>query len=90
LENHFAAQGVGSTGQTELSRERIALTPLVIPSTELQEQFCQIIAPINRMLVCCLRRNDVLRRTRDLLLPKLVSGEISVEHIESEAPAQMV
>jgi hypothetical protein len=28
-----------------------------------------------------LRQNEVLRETRDLLLPKLVSGEISVEEI---------
>jgi len=90
LEDHFAAQGIGSTGQTELSRERIALTRMVIPSAHLQEQFCQIIAPMNGMLVCCLGRNDILRKTRDLLLPKLVSGEISVEQIESEVPAQTV
>lgn len=90
LEDHFAGQGVGSTGQTELSRERIALTSLVIPPTELQEQFCQIIAPINRMRVGCRRRNDILRKTRSLLLPKLFSGEVSVEQIEAEPAAQTI
>jgi type I restriction enzyme, S subunit len=90
LEGHFTAQGVGSTGQTELSRERIASTRVLIPTADLAAQFCSIAAPMNRMLVCCLKRNDNLRRTRDFLLPKLVSGEISVEQLESEAIAQNV
>jgi type I restriction enzyme, S subunit len=70
---------VGSTGQTELSRERIASTQIVIPPADLQTRFCHAIAPMNNMLVCCMRRNGNLRATRDLLLPKLVSGDVSVE-----------
>jgi type I restriction enzyme S subunit len=76
LEDHFASQGVGATGQTELSRERIAATRIVIPPPSLQEPFCRVVAPMNKMLVCCLRRNENLRQTRDLLLPKLVYSAI--------------
>jgi hypothetical protein len=36
------------------------------------------------------RKNANLRMTRDLLLPKLVSGEISVEEAKSQAVAQSV
>jgi type I restriction enzyme S subunit len=87
LEDHFTAQGVGSTGQTELSRERIASTQILVPTADLAARFSKIAAPMNKMLVCCLKRNANLRVTRDLLLPKLVSGEISVAQIESEALA---
>ena len=31
-----------------------------------------------------LRRNVLLRQTRDLLLPKLISGEVSAEHLDTE------
>jgi hypothetical protein len=42
-------------------------------------------------LKTCLEKiNSNLRSTRDLLLPRLVSSEISVEQIESEVPAQTV
>jgi type I restriction enzyme S subunit len=87
LENHFAHLGVGSTGQTELSREGISNTEIVIPPSELQGKFCQVIRPLNQMLVCCSKQITNLRATRDLLLPKLISGDISVESFESEAVA---
>jgi type I restriction enzyme S subunit len=90
LEGHFAAQGVGATGQTELSRERIASTQIVVPPGNLQANFCRAVAPMNKMLVCCLKRSDTLQQTRDLLLPTLVSGGVSVEQLETEAVAQMV
>lgn len=35
-------------------------------------------------------RTHALRTTRDMLLPKLVSGEVSVEQIEQEVVAEMV
>jgi type I restriction enzyme S subunit len=35
-------------------------------------------------------KNANLRKTRDILLPKLISGEISVEQSEAEAVAQSV
>ena len=89
IEEHFAQLGVGSTGQTELGRERIANTLMTVPPEKLQEQFGKIIEPINRMLVCCFRQNANLKRTRDLLLPKLISGEVSVEHPEPEAASQI-
>jgi hypothetical protein len=36
------------------------------------------------------RQSTNLRKTRDLLLPKVISGEVSVEHFEAEAVAQGV
>jgi type I restriction enzyme S subunit len=89
-EAHFIAQGVGSTGQTELSRERIGATPIVVPPNALRTMFCRVVSPMNRMVLCCMKKNEILRATRDLLLPKLVSGEVSVEQIEKEAVAQTV
>jgi type I restriction enzyme S subunit len=90
MEDYFAAQGVGSTGQTELGRERIGSTQIVKPPERLQEEFCRTVSPMNKMLVCCIKKNEILRNTRDLLLPKLVSGEVSVEAIEKEALAETV
>jgi type I restriction enzyme S subunit len=90
LEEHFERLGVGSTGQTELSRERIGSTTVIVPTAEWQERFSQVVAPINKMTVCCLARNSNLRQTRNLLLPRLVSGEVSVQQVEAEAVAQGV
>jgi type I restriction enzyme, S subunit len=90
LERYFETLGVGSTGQTELSRERIGATKLIVPQLDLQHRFSTAVKPMNDMIVNCLSRNANLRATRDLLLPKLISGEISVEHAERETIAQGV
>jgi type I restriction enzyme S subunit len=90
LEEEFERLGVGSTGQTELSRERIGSTLVVVPTPDLQGKFSQIVAPMNEMIVRCLAGNSNLGKTRDLLLPKLISGEISLDHVEAEAVAQSV
>ena len=90
LEQEFERLGVGSTGQTELSRERIGSTIVVVPTPDWQERFSRVVEPMNKMIVCCLARIANLLQTRDLLLPRLISGEVSVEQFEAEAVAESV
>jgi len=85
---HFEAQGVGSTGQTELSRGRIAETSVVVPPLAVQRAFGKLVQPIRRLTVTLQSKNLNLRITRDLLLPKLISGELDVSAMpEPEALA---
>lgn len=85
---HFEAQGVGSTGQTELSRGRIAETSIVVPPLALQQAFAALVGPMRRLTVTLENKNLNLRTTRDLLLPKLISGEVDVSALpEPEALA---
>lgn len=77
-EQYFEQQGVGATGQTELGRGRIAETLLVLPPLEVQMQFDELVAPMRQMITTLSSKNSNLRSTRDLLLPKLISGELDV------------
>jgi type I restriction enzyme, S subunit len=77
--------GIGSTGQTELARERIADTTFVCPPERLQSAFSVHAAPLHQLIAMLLAKNENLSTTRDLLLPKLVSGEISVDAAEKMA-----
>jgi type I restriction enzyme S subunit len=90
LQPHFDSLGVGSTGQTELSRESIASSNFLLPSKNIQEAFAIFVSPMQRNVMQMLIKNNNLRQTRDLLLPKLISGEVDVEgldiHIEGEIP----
>lgn len=81
LQSHFEDQGVGSTGQTELSRGRIAETECVIPPQPLQRFFGETVRPLRVLCVKLLAKNANLRAQRDLLLPKLISGEIDVSNL---------
>ena len=78
LEQYFEQQGVGATGQTELGRSRVAETVFVLPPYGLQEKFDQLIAPMRGLVIKLATKNANLRATRDLLLPKLISGELDV------------
>ena len=60
---------------------------ILLPPTELLDRFHVIAEPLFTMKENLSRRNDVLRRTRDMLLPKLISGDISVSDIEPVAAA---
>lgn len=77
-EEYFEQQGVGATGQTELGRGRIAETAFILPPLVVQEQFDELVAPMRQMTVTLTAKNANLRATRDLLLPKLISGELDV------------
>jgi len=59
------------------------------PETVLQSFQC-LVCPIFQMIHVLNVKNEILRQTRDLLLPKLITGEVSVERIEAEVPAKTV
>jgi type I restriction enzyme, S subunit len=81
-EPEFAAMGVGSTGQTELSRARVSDAQLLIPDTRVQQRFTEVVTPIRTLSIKLMAENSVLRSTRDLLLPRLISGEIGVSELD--------
>lgn len=70
--------GVGSTGQTELGRDRIKMLNLTIPPENVQEAFGRIVRPLRELAHVLDLQNNNLRTQLGLLLPKLVSGEIDV------------
>jgi type I restriction enzyme S subunit len=53
--------------------------PLVLPPSEVLQMFEAVVAPILSRLSQSFFTLSNLRRTRDLLLPRLLSGQIEVE-----------
>lgn len=82
LESYFDSLGEGATGQTELRRDRIGQTILLMAPIILQRQFGALISPKRQLINGLLNKNKVLRSTRDLLLPRLISGEIDVSELD--------
>jgi len=72
-------------GPSHLKKMKVIAPPLGIG-----QRYEAIVNPIEESVCNLVERNNILRTTRDLLLPKLVSGEVSVEQIEKEAVAKMV
>lgn len=65
-----------------LNRNDIHGLSVVIPASPILEQFNSHVDPSFQLKKNLIKRNENLRQTRDLLLPKLISGEIDVEHLE--------
>jgi type I restriction enzyme S subunit len=59
-----------------------------LPPRETLERFDDFVKPITSFILVTAKRNQALGTTRDLLLPKLISGEIPVEAAD-EAAAEL-
>jgi type I restriction enzyme, S subunit len=75
-EAEIEALGTGSTGQTELSRERVGQLKIVVPPYELQTKFAEVVRPMNELRVSNARESTLLQRMRNLLIPQIISGKI--------------
>lgn len=81
-ESEIEAQHTGSTGQTELPRERVKSMELLLPDNETLGKFNELIIPITSSIVSNQEENIRLSKLRDALLPRLMSGELDVSAID--------
>jgi type I restriction enzyme, S subunit len=70
--------GEGSTGQTELSRARLAALRLVLPSRRRAARLRPTLQALEDRGDAALAESRALAELRDVLLPRLMSGEIQV------------
>ena len=78
--DRFISLGTGATFK-EITKGVFKGIELVVPPTALVDDFQQKVAPLMDMILRLQRKNRNLRTQRDLLLPKLISGEIDVSDI---------
>jgi type I restriction enzyme S subunit len=57
---------------------------VMMPPSELRERFNEVVAPIHDMIRRLSLANGMLATSRDLLLPRIISGELSVPAAEPE------
>ena len=81
-EREIESLHTGSTGQTELPRERVKALELHLPDNGTLDRFNTLIAPMAAAIVSKQNENNKLATLRDALLPKLMSGEIDVSSIQ--------
>jgi type I restriction enzyme S subunit len=61
-----------------LNRDFAYSRKLVIPAPNLHREFLDTVSPLHEQMEKLGEMNDRLRSARDLLLPRLMSGEIAV------------
>ncbi|KCZ72003.1 restriction endonuclease S subunit [Candidatus Methanoperedens nitroreducens] len=80
----------GGTIFKSVTKDDMQGIKFLVPSEVLIKSFEDITVPIFTELKNLTIKNTNLRRTRDLLLPKLISGEVDLEKLEVNIPTEAV
>jgi type I restriction enzyme S subunit len=78
----------GATGRQRVREECFAQFLLAQPPDSILERFQMITCPHFKLIQSLNLRNQSLRHTRDLLLPKLISGELDVSDMDIAVPEE--
>jgi type I restriction enzyme S subunit len=61
---------------------------VIVPNREILDEFEHIAVETSKLAVALKKRNQFLRQSRDLLLPKLLSGEVNVGDLDIKVEEQ--
>ncbi len=75
--------GEGSTGQTELSRQKLGRLRLALPPRSGQAGLAAVLDSLERRSHSAAQEIQALIGLRDVLLPRLISGELRIKDAES-------
>jgi len=78
LKNLYAT---GAT-QVSLNNDGLANIKIIYPKKEIVGNFGMFVKPLIDQLFISQLKNQLLRKTRDFLLPKLISGEVDVSELD--------
>ncbi|MEG3876672.1 restriction endonuclease subunit S [Microcoleus sp. herbarium7] len=79
--HHILASATGATVK-HTAPDRIKSFSIALPPPEISNKFETITSSFSRKIILLNQKKQNLRQTRDLLLPKLISGEIDVENLD--------
>jgi type I restriction enzyme, S subunit len=78
MERRLEDMGEGATNQKELKRQYVADISILRPSNSLMEMFHNTVLDNTKQIQNLMKTNKSLAQARDLLLPKLMNGELTV------------
>ncbi|WP_437733095.1 restriction endonuclease subunit S [Sorangium sp. So ce1335] len=78
----IASRAVGAT-MPNLNTSILRDVLVAVPPLEYQQKFTQFAHANDELMHDLIAQNEVLRATRDFLLPRLISGEIDVSRLEA-------
>lgn len=83
---HAVKSMTGATGRQRVQVVALERFEAAIPPAEVIRGFGDLCRPLFSTVYSLARRNAVLRQTRDLLLPRLISGELDVSELPIKVP----
>ncbi len=87
-QSRITALKTGGTNMTMFNISALRSFTIVKPPDSILSRFAEIVRPMIQFNQLLLEANRNLRKTRDLLLPKLISGELNVSEIDITIPEE--
>jgi len=84
--SHAMKSMSGATGRQRVREECFDSFTLAVPNGTLLESFAEWVRPIFQSSYALFSTNAVLSASRDLLLPRLISGEVDVSDLDIAIP----
>lgn len=84
-EAELKSMGTGSTGQTELGRKAVGALELAVPDRTIQKAFGDRVWPLLSATAILTHQALRLSATRDMLLPRLVTGRLDIADLDLDA-----
>lgn len=81
---------ITGAAQPKITQENLNRIPVVVAEDSILQAFNEFIRDVFREKIILGEKNATLRRTRDLLLPKLISGEVDVSDLDIAIPGVAV
>ena len=81
LRQHAINSMSGASGRQRVQKQCFDILKFAHPTQDILTKFAEIAEPVFRSVHALNAKNQNLRRTRDLLLPKLISGELDVSQL---------
>ena len=72
-----------------LKPDLVGRQEVVLPPRDLQEKLSKLVEPMLREAEHLSEISDKLTQMRDALLPRLISGKLKVDHLDSRLPPSM-
>ncbi len=86
----WADQHSTGTKMPVIKWDALQMMPVLMPTQAVLGAFEETVHPILQTIKSTSSRNQNIRRTRDLLLPKLISGEVDVSELDITVPEEAV
>jgi len=81
---YYATKDLVKTREYKRHWNEFIVKEIIMPNLNLSQKFAQIIGDFYLSINICQKKNRKLMKTRDLLLPKLISGQIDISDMDIE------
>lgn len=90
LKQTILAFGATGATMTNLSKGKFSGIKPIVPTDDLRLAFHEIVSPMFNEIKTLMRTNDNLAETKNSLIPRLISGKLSVEDLDIQFPPSML